>query len=223
MHKLASRVRHRHHHGVARAGALPRSHGLRVGRRQPHLSRRARPDRPPAGGDGGGRRAQGADRGVPQRQQCRDLVRRRRRPRPGIDRHLAASAGRARRSPRGHRGCRGIGADRRSQDACAARRRARRQGRAPRDRAHHGQGGFRTRRDGGGRQDRRGERRSISPTPTTTRSSTTPAARPASPRARSGGIARARRRRWRSRPTSSFPPCRAILRRRPSPTSPAPR
>ena len=105
----------------------------------------------------GGRRAQGPDRGVPQRQQCGDLVRRRRRPGPGIDRHLAASAGRARRSPRGHRGCRGIGADRRSQDACPTRRRACRQGRAPRDRAHHGQGGFRTRRDGGGRQDRRGD------------------------------------------------------------------
>ena len=34
------------------------------------------------------------------------------RPRP--EHHLAASAGRARRSPRGHRGCRGVGADRRS-------------------------------------------------------------------------------------------------------------
>ena len=111
---------------------------------------------------------------------------------PGTGHDLAASAGRARRSSRRHRGCRGVGADRRSQDARPARRRARRQGgRAAGGRAHHGQGGFRSRRDGGGRQDRRGGAGRSHRSPTTTRSSTTPAARPASPRARSAATARA--------------------------------
>ena len=53
------RSAYRHHHDLARLGALSRTQGLRVGRRQPHLSRDPRPDRPPAGGDGGGRLAKG--------------------------------------------------------------------------------------------------------------------------------------------------------------------
>jgi acyl-CoA synthetase (AMP-forming)/AMP-acid ligase II len=71
--------------------------------------------------------------------------------------------------------------------------------------------------------DRLGEASPISPAPTTMRSSTTPAARRANPRAQSAATVRPRPRRWRSPPTSSFPTFRAISRRHPSRTSPAPR
>ena len=137
--------------------ALSRSHGLRVGRRQPHLSRRARPDRPPAGGDGCGRREKGQTAAFLSANSAETwcagvaalglgLVATWLHPLGALGDHLEviedAEASVLIVDPRTH-------AQRGGELAAKAA--------APRDRAHHGQGGLRARRDGGGRQDRRGD------------------------------------------------------------------
>ena len=137
----------RHDHDAARPGALPERRAFVWDGGSLTYRAHARPDRPPAGGDGGGRPRKGQTVAFLSANSAETWCAGVAASRPGPGHHLAASAGRARRSSRRHRGCRGSRADRRSQDARPARRRACRQGRRPAERrAHHGPGGFRPRR-----------------------------------------------------------------------------